>query len=132
MIKNLKLVEKKTFVKFIFWGSINTAINYPIFPTLFYYVFNENFIITSITSTVINITLSFIIQRKFTFRSSNKILKEYVKFFFNTLSVIILLLFLLYYLINVLCYNAYLAQAIVTIIGAFTTYILHKYVTFRR
>jgi len=124
-------MKNNLILTFIFWGTLNAIINYPIFPTL-YYLSNENFIFASFLSTIINISSSFFIQKYLTFKTKGNVFNEYFLYWGNSILAIIVSIGILYFLVEIARLNAYLSQGIVTLFGAVTVFYLHKNITFKK
>ncbi len=117
--------------RFILSGIVVTGISYISFPICFNYLFQKHFNLAFLFATLFNITISFLMQKYFVFRSKGDFLKELIKFTFSACLLIIISFFALRVLIIYLKFEAFLSNFIVVSISAITSYLIHSYITFR-
>ncbi len=126
-----KLMQNIQF-RFMLIGGLNTLIGY--FVALGMYELFKNILhitIISIISAIINISISFIGQRRFVFKSTAPWLLEYLKMYVvNAVSTVIGIV-LIWIAVDQLHYPFWLSQAIITVFIVIYLYFAHKYFTFK-
>lgn len=85
-----------------------------------------------IISNIIPITISFTLQKLFVFRTQGNWIKEYFRSYITYGVVGLLGIALLWFFLNILKFNIWISQALITVIIAFVYFIGHKTITFRQ
>ncbi len=86
--------------------------------------------LATVMSSVLGIIFAYITNRKYVFKSNNKILNESIKFFTARILTLVLETFLLLIAVSQLGYDDFLAKILVTIIVILLNYILSKFTIF--
>lgn len=117
--------------KYIFVGVINTIIGYLIFAIL-WFLFSSTFdyFIIIILSSILAIFASFMNMNKFVFNSNDNFFIKLIKFYASYIFIV---------LFNLICFpllenifkNAYVSQALFTLIAVLVSYILNKNYVFK-
>lgn len=118
------------FFRFSVAGGIATTISYFTFPAIYEYLFYKRLIESYLVSTILNITVSFFLQKYFVFRSTKKIFHEYLLFFSGAMGLVVLSYLLLQYLIYELRLESFYANAIAVTLTAAVSFIYHSKLTF--
>ena len=140
-MKNLQSFIKNQKIKFATIGAFNTAVDVAILFSL--KTLGINIVVANITSTGITFVLSFILNKKITFNSTNKTKKENIKEF---LLFTIITLFGLWVIQTLVIYiitsilsnilisniNLFIAKIIATIFSLVWNFILYKKVVFKK
>ena len=140
-MKNLQSFIKNQKIKFATIGAFNTALDFAILFGL--KTLGINIVVANITSTGITFVLSFILNKKITFNSTNKTKKENIKEF---LLFTIITLFGLWVIQTLVIYiitsilsnilisniNLFIAKIIATIFSLVWNFILYKKVVFKK
>lgn len=113
-------------------GGWNTVFGYGVFAALYFWLEGViHYLIILSISYVVSITNAYVGYKLFVFRTRGNILREYFRFYivygasfiFNVLSLPVF--------VEMLEFNMYVAQAIVTVITIVGSYVLHKNFSFR-
>lgn len=125
----LKHREKITY---LFVGGWNTVFGYGVFALL-YYLFSQRLhaLMILVVSYVLSITNAYIGYRIVVFRSSGGVLREYLRFCTVYGGAFLFNIVLLPLFMNVLLFNAYASQALITVLTVLGSYVLHRNYTFR-
>ena len=118
-------------VKFLITGAISTLIAFFTFPIIFKYFFTNLFFISFIFAQLINIFISFLLQKFYVFKIfgwNNALL---IKFYVNAVKLQLLNYACLYFLINFLNFNVQYSNIIMTTLIAILSFYLHKNITFK-
>jgi putative flippase GtrA len=114
-------------------GGFATLISYFSFPLIYETLFDHKlFEVSYLFASFINVTASYVMQRKFVFKSNKYWLPEYIYFWTNAGLLSIVSFVILYGLIYWLHINLFLSNFIVVTLSAIASYILHKNVTFNK
>ena len=119
--------------RYLVAGGANTALSYGVFAVCYHllapYV---HYMVVLVCCTVINITVAYLNYKFVVFRTRGNYVLEYLRFY-GVYAVPIGLGFLLFPLgVEVLHVNAYVTQALITVITVVLSYYGHKHVSFRR
>jgi putative flippase GtrA len=113
-------------------GGISTLVSYVCFPLVYEKLFlSRNFVASFALSTFINVTVSYLLQRTYVFRSRNSWAAEYVVFWTNAALIIMVAFVTLAALLKILGLSAFIGNFIVVSCSAVASYWLHKNITFR-
>ena len=123
-----KIPEK---LRFLLVGGFNTVVSYLLFAFL-YKVIGWHYNTALTVQYLITVNMSVLTMRYYVFRSSGNFGREFVKawsvyifiFFFNAA--------MLNLFVKVLSLQPLLAQALYLVISTVVTFILHKYLSFRK
>jgi len=121
----------KELIAFGVMGGLSTVFAMFSFPIIYSIIFRNNFFeICYVLSTLLNITFSHSLQRRFVFFSKKPYCKELYLFAKGAVLLAIIgyvLLRVTYYYIN----NIFYANILTTVLIAIASYVLHKFVTFK-
>lgn len=117
--------------KFLFSGLLVTLLSYLSFPLIFYYFNEAYFNLSYLISAIINISLSFFLQKFYVFKSNNKISKEYFRFLLNTICITFIYYIFLYLMVKYFLLNFILSNSILTTLAALSSYLVHSKFTFK-
>lgn len=121
----------RQFVKFCFFGFINALVDFAVYLTLTR-IFNVYFLIANFGSFIIGVTLSFYMNRKWTFRDQGgEHAKKYFKFIITNLIGLGLYTIILYIFVTYLGMYDLLAKALAIIITAFWNFSANRFWTFK-
>ncbi len=113
-------------LKFAIVGGINTAVSYLSFVLLT--LLNVNYMVSSTCSYLIAVAVSYLLNKRWTFKSSKKtsplLLSQFVMINLLSLGVNLIVLYLLVEKVSV---NIYLAQAIAIIFSMIFNYVGYKW-----
>ena len=114
-------------------GALSTAVAYVTFPLFYLKVFgSDHFIAALACSAVINVSVSFLLQRIFVFRSRGRWMREYLQFWVGASIVAAAAYAVLYLFVRVMAWDATLANAVVVTVSAIASFAYHQSVTFAR
>jgi len=120
-------------LRFLVVGGWNFAFGYGSFAAL-YWIFNgiwpDWFIATA--ASILGITMSYLTHRLITYRSHGCWWKEYLRFYLVYGGQTLLNIFLIWFLVTTLGYNAYIVQLLITLLLTVATYWAHKFFSFRK
>ena len=118
-------------IRFIVSGIVATGISYISFPLSFDYLFDKNFNLAFLFATAVNITISFLMQKYFVFKSEGYLLNEFIKFTFSASLLVFVSFVALKILVLHFKFDAFISNFVVVSISAITSYLIHSNVTFR-
>ena len=126
-------VWKREGLRYLVAGGANTALSYGVFALCYHllapYV---HYMVVLVCCTVVNITVAYANYKFVVFRTRGNYVREYLRFY-GVYAVPIGLGFVLFPLgVEVLRANAYVTQALITVITVVLSYYGHKHVSFRR
>jgi putative flippase GtrA len=120
-------------LRFLVVGAWNTGSGYLAFALLYYLLSPSVHYMAILAATVVvNVTNAFLCYKFIVFRTRGNYLKEYFRFYAVYAVPIGCGLVMLPFAIEVLKMNAYLAQALVTLVLAGVSYLGHKHISFRK
>ena len=117
----------KHFVKFVFFGVINTIFFYLVYAFFIFIGFHYGIAVT--IAAIIAMFFSFKTFGKFVFQNNNN--KLLVKFIFVTIINYLLNLFVVFLFVK-FGYNSYIAGLFATVTVAVNSFILNKYYVFKK
>jgi len=123
-------VEFDKKVNYLIVGSFSTLISIMILPTINFLTNNIKLIYQITAATILNVTISFCLQRFFVFKSNKKIFIEYIKFWFSSFFVLVFCNSILFFLIEEFLINVFISNLVVTILSALLGFIIHTRFTF--
>jgi len=125
------MIRNRIFFRAIVAGMAVTTFAFFCFPYI-YNLFGVNHIFISlILSTVINVNVSYFSQRLFVYNSENFWLNEYIRFWGNSILIIILGNVALYFLVEILFLDGFISNFIVVVGSAILSFVLHYLITFK-
>lgn len=129
-LKN-KLIDAKL-IRFLIAGAWNTGIGY-IVGVLVYKTFEHILpvLIIGLISNVITITLAFLVYKLFVFKAKGNWWRQFYRNILLNLVNAAIGTILLYVILKNTPFNIYIAQALVVIINAFTSLVVHQVYTFK-
>lgn len=120
----------KNFIIYFIVGSITTLIN-----ALSYYLYRisiNNYKINVILSWITSLIFAFYMNRKYVFKSKNKIIKELITFSLSRLLTLFLELIFMYIFVDLFKINDMLAKIINLVIIFISNYLLSKFLVFKK
>jgi putative flippase GtrA len=119
-------------LRYLVTGGVNTAFAYGMFA-LSYYVLaaHVHYMFTLVSTTVLNITVAYVNHKFFVFRTRGNYLREYLRYYVVYAAPIALGFVVFPLGIEVLHLNAYLTQALNTVVTVVLSYLGHKHISFR-
>ncbi len=129
LVKKTYHKYKKIIIYFIV-GSVATLIN--ALSYYFYRMIINTYEINVILSWVTSLIFAFYLNRKYVFKSKNKIIKEFINFSLSRLLTLILELIFMYILVDLFKINDMLAKLINLIIIFISNYLLSKFLVFKK
>jgi putative flippase GtrA len=119
------------FLKFILVGTLNTALGYAVILGCMY-LLGISAVLSNLTGYLFGLTISYVLNRNFTFKSTSKSKTELLRF---------LIVFLLSYLANLVVLLAsihyagmheMIAQVLAGMVYVVTSFLMNKYYVFSR
>lgn len=126
-------------VRYLFFGGLNTAFSYGLY-TIFLLALHAlavpgDFLWATSLSWLISNATSFVLQRKFVFRSSRGVTREFIKFSSVTFGSFLANIALGAFAVGVLGLTSatekLISQLVITVVLVVATYALHKFFSFR-
>lgn len=130
----LRLVQDER-IRFLVVGGINTVLGYAIYSALVLWVFGSaplGYVISLVVSYAIAITVAFVLYRRFVFRVSGHVFRDYFRFVGVYLVSIAINTAVLPLLVEFVGLSPLIAQAIVLIVTTLISFFGHKSFSFRR
>ena len=118
--------------RFLLVGVANTVFGYLFFAGLLLAVGQESYVLTGVISHLVATTLSFGLNRTYVFGSDGRVWLDYVRFQVTYTFILALNLALLIAFVELLGWPILVAQAVCLCIVAVSSYLGHKYFSFRR
>ena len=132
-------LAQRSEVRYLFFGGLNTAFSYGLFTAglLLLHVWGVpgDYAIAITFSWIVSNLTSFVLQRRYVFHGSGRVLREFVKFSsvsFGSFLANIALSSLSVWLGFTSAPQKLVSQLIVTVVLVIVTYLLHKYFSFGR
>lgn len=119
----------KQFIKYLAVGVMNTIVGYGVIFSLMYIGKSPEF--SNITGYIIGISVSYILNRYFTFNDKNNFFTGFLKFVLSMAISYILNFITLIYCIRVIGINPYLSQLISGVVYTISGFLFSKYFAFR-
>jgi putative flippase GtrA len=117
--------------RFAIAGAVSTLFAMFSFPIVYEEIFRRNYFdLSYVLSCALNLSLSFTLQRYFVFQSNRSILKEFVRFIFGALFLMLIGYIIVWYLVRYFTFNIYLVNVFVVLIIAIASFLWHKLITF--
>ena len=118
--------------RFLLVGAANTVFGYLLFAGLLFAVGEESYVLTGVVSHLVATTLSFGLNRTYVFGSDGRIFLDYLRFQVTSTLILALNLALLIAFVEFLGWPVLVAQAVCLFFVAVSSYLGHKYFSFRR
>lgn len=119
-------------IRYLIVGGWNTLFGYGVFAALYFWLEGlVHYLIILSISYVVSITNAYVGYKLFVFRTRGNILREYFRFYIVYGVSFIFNLLSLPLFVEMLKFNMYVAQAIVTIITILGSYVLHQKFSFK-
>lgn len=119
-------------IRYLIIGGWNTVFGYGVFAGLYFWLSNSvHYLFILSLSYIISITNAYVGYKIFVFRTKGNIFKEYFRFYIVYGVSFLFNLATLPFLIEILHFNMYAAQAVVTIVTILGSYVLHKNFSFK-
>lgn len=135
----LSALVQRPEARYLFFGGLNTAFSYGLY-SVFLVALHAlgvpgDFAIATALSWIISNATSFLLQRRFVFRSRRRVFGEFVKFSSVTFGSFVANLALGAFAVAVLGLTSQaeklISQLVITVILVIATYVLHKVYSFR-
>ncbi len=126
-------------MRYLFFGGLNTAFSYGLYTVflllLHAFAVPGDFVWATALSWIISNATSFVLQRRFVFRSTRGVAREFVKFSSVTFGSFLANIALGAFAVGVLGLSSapekLVSQLVITIVLVVATYVLHKIFSFR-
>lgn len=118
--------------RFLLVGLANTVFGYLLFAGLLLAVGEGSYVLAGVVSHLVATTLSFGLNRTYVFESRGRVLLEYLRFQMIYSVILGLNLALLIVFVELLGWPVLLAQAVCLSFVAVSSFLGHKYFSFRR
>lgn len=125
----LKKIFQRKESRFILAGGLNTFIGLAMYPILYYFL-NTNYIFTLLLSQLICITLAFLTNKYFVYKTKGGAVYEYFKFIWFHGIHLGLNLLILPLLVERAKFNPVIAQTGFAVAVIITSYYWHNHITF--
>ena len=117
--------------RFLLVGVTNTVFGYLLFAGLLLAVGEESYVLASVIGHLAATTLSFGLNRTYVFGSRNRVVAEYLRFQVTYTLILALNLALLIVFVEFIGWPVLVAQAVCLCFVAVSSYLGHKYFSFR-
>jgi putative flippase GtrA len=124
----------ETKVRFLAAGAINTGFGLAIFPILMWSLGPRgvHYLIVLLISQILSVTVAFVTNKYFVFRTAGNHLAEYGRFSIFYISYFLVNIVVLPMLVEVVHFNPIVAQTMFSLSVILLSYIWHKNITFRQ
>jgi putative flippase GtrA len=122
-------------VRFLIVGAVNTAVGYAVFALVYWFVLSDvrlGYLVSLAVSYAVAISLAFVLYRRFVFRVTGRVVRDFVAFVGVYAVAIGTNALLLPLLVEVLGVHPLLAQAVALVVTTLISYFGHREVSFRR
>ena len=130
MIKYLDKNIILQITRFVFVGGVNAVLSYSIF-LLSVYFFNLHYAFALVIGYIFGIINSYVLNSRFTFNAKRQHTETFGKFVMVYIMIFFLNYILLYIFIDYILWNPAISQIVALSITVPTTFISHKYWSFR-
>lgn len=121
----------KHLTRFAIAGAIATVFAMFSFPLIYEELLGKNhFSLAYMTSCLLNVTLSFALQRYFVFQSKKKLIKEFFKFVSGAGFLMLIGYVAVYLLVEHMKFNSYVINIVAVSITSVASFVWHKFITF--
>lgn len=123
-------------IRYLIIGGLTTLISLVVYYLLVYTVFNPDVAlelqITNVISWLVSVTFAYITNRKFVFKTHEKVtIKEALSFYLSRVSTLILEIVIMYLLVTVLKFNDKIIKILAQVLVIIFNYILSKFLVFK-
>jgi putative flippase GtrA len=126
------LTQHEQKIRYLIIGGWNTLFGYSVFAGLYFWLSGSvHYLVILSLSYIISITNTYIGYKLFVFKTKGNILREYFRFYLVYGVSFVVNLASLPFLLEILHFNMYVAQALITIITVIGSYVLHKNFSFK-
>ena len=119
------------FLKFVVVGTLNTALGYAVIFACMY-LLGLSAVLSNVTGYLFGLTISYVLNRSFTFKSTSKSTTEVVRFLFVFLIAYLANLGVLLALIRYAGMHEGVSQILAGAVYVVTSFLMNKYYVFRR
>jgi putative flippase GtrA len=116
-------------VRFLIVGGINTAVGYGTFAAVIF--LGGHYIVANVIATAVGMTVSYFLNKYFTFRQYKKSFTEIIRFISVYFFSFMLGNVVLYVMVDIISVSPYLAGALNLIFTTLISWFGHKYFSFR-
>ena len=121
----------KFVVKYALAGALSTVFSMLSFPFIYEEIFLKNhFNLAFAISVILNISISFSLQRIFVFKSKNKLIKELTKFITGAVFLTVVGYVVGYIFVHLMGFSSYKVNMTVVALSSVASFIWHKFITF--
>lgn len=125
------LFQKDDRIRFLSWGSLNTIVGYLTSLICYYSLYNYfHIVVISIFASIISMSFSFYIQKKFVFYVTGSWIKQYIKNIASYSANIGISSILIWLLVDYFKWPFWFAQALLVPLIVIFSYYMQKYFTF--
>lgn len=118
-------------IRYSLAGAFATIFSMFSFPLIYEELFLKNYFnLAFVISCILNVALSFFLQRVFVFRSKNKILKELTKFLMGAAFLILVGYAVTYIFVQYMGLSSYRVNIAVVAMSSVASFVWHKFLTF--
>jgi putative flippase GtrA len=125
----VRRLARRPEAKFLLVGSVNTALTYACYAVLI--ALGAHFLIANTVVYVIGIAFGYVLNKRLTFQSEEKVLPELARYVAVYIACFLLGSALLYFLVHALSIDAYSSGAINALVMAVVSWFGHRYFSFR-
>jgi len=129
VLDTVKALTNDQRVRFLIVGGINTAVGYGTFAAVIF--IGGHYFLANFIATTVGVTVSYFLNKYFTFRQYKKSFTEVLRFISVYLFSFILGNVVLYVLVDIISISPYLAGALNLIFTTLISWFGHKYFSFR-
>ena len=131
------LKKYEEIISYLIVGGFTTLVSLLTYYLLVYTLFDPKVTIelqiTNVLAWVVSVTFAYFANRKFVFKSADKMsLKEVINFYVSRLSTLIIDMGLMYLLVSVLNFNDKIIKIVVQVVVIILNYILSKFIVFKK
>lgn len=124
-------------ISYLIVGGLTTMVSLITYYLLVYTIFDPNIgielQIANIVSWIFSVTFAYFTNRKYVFKSKNKIsFKEGISFYISRIGTLFLDMLMMYVFVTVLGFNDKIIKFVVQIIVIILNYILSKFIVFKK
>jgi putative flippase GtrA len=125
----VKAITNDQRVRFLIVGGINTAVGYGTFAAVIF--LGGHYIVANVIATAVGMTVSYFLNKYFTFRQYKKSFTEIIRFISVYFVSFMLGNVVLYVMVDIISISPYLAGALNLIFTTLISWFGHKYFSFR-
>ena len=129
VFNRVKALTNDQRVRFLIVGGINTAVGYGTFAAVIF--LGGHYIVANVIATAVGVTVSYFLNKYFTFRQYKKSFTEIIRFISVYFVSFMLGNVVLYVMVDIISISPYLAGALNLIFTTLISWFGHKYFSFR-